>query len=294
MKKKNILPFVLLLFFALRLSAQSDASVTQHAWFKVSKINQKVWRIADGEVDNIYLIEGRDSALLIDTGIGAADLAMFVKSITRLPLIVVNTHSHPDHTGSSYQFAKVYAHPDDFEMIKFFSAKERRKAMLKNMRLPIADAVKAPAYDSSYRVALAPVREGYIFNLGDRKIEVIHVPGHTPGSICLLDHKDKSLYTGDNNNTLVWLHTQDALPLEIYLGSLKKLTNRSREFQTLYPGHGAPLEKSFILDQITCVEQIIDGTCQGKPYESFAGNGLLCGYGKAQVAYDPLKIKSKK
>ena len=254
-----------------------------------------MWLISDGDIDNIYLIEGRDSALLIDTGIGAADLNLFLKSISPLPVIIINTHSHPDHSGSNQQFAKVYAHPDDFNMLRFFGTPEMRRNTMKMMggsRVP--DSLRFQVVDSLYYPALIPIKDGRIFDLGDRKIEVIHVPGHTPGSICLFDQKDKVLYTGDNDNSLVWLHPQDALPLDVYLKSLQKLQHREKEFTTLFPGHGDSIDKSFIQEQIVCAEQIIGGKCVGKPYDSFVGKGLLCGYKRAQIAYDPAKIKSKK
>src|SRR5689334_21871207 len=120
---------LLLVLVSLRLSAQSNPN----PWFTTKKLNNNVWRITDGDIDNVYLITGRDSALLIDTGLGFADLKRFVSTLTTLPLIVVNTHSHPDHTGSSFQFEKVYCHPDDAKMIQFFSSKDMRKASFKNM-----------------------------------------------------------------------------------------------------------------------------------------------------------------
>ena len=104
-------PLLFSSFFMLGLSiflnAQSGGTkLPQHPWFKVKKISEKVWRISDNDIDNIYLVEGRDSAMLIDNGVGAVNLIDFVKSITQLPLIVVNTHSHPDHTGSNHQFSR--------------------------------------------------------------------------------------------------------------------------------------------------------------------------------------------
>lgn len=286
---------LLLVLLTIPVYPQSSTTSNLHPWFKVNKIYERVWQIADGEVDNIYLIEGRDSAMLIDTGLGAANLRDFVKTIMPLPLIVVNTHSHPDHTGSSYQFSKVHAHPDDFEMIRFFSDKENRKNINNNMiAVPVPDSLKFPLTDSLYAVPLVPVKDGHVFDLGDRKIEVIHVPGHTPGSLCLLDHKDKVLFTGDSNNTLVWLHPQDALPLEVYLESLLKLQKRSEGFHTLLPGHGPPIDKNFIDEQVICVQRIIAGECDSKPYDSFVGKGLVCGYKRAQVAYDPEKIRDNR
>src|SRR5688572_23045533 len=275
-------------------SVQAQKINQAHPWFRLEKINDKVWRIADGDIDNIYLIQGKDSALLIDNGTGAANLRDYIKSITTLPLIVVNTHSHPDHTGSINQFEKIHAHPDDFEMIRFFSTKEMRANLAVTMGLNrVPDSLKFHINDSSYMPVLAPVSDGHVFDLGDRTVEVIHVPGHTKGSICLLDHKDKLLYTGDNNNTLVWLHPQDALPLEIYLKSLQKLDDRKKQFTTLLPGHGAPIDKAFIGEQIECTKSIISGKCVGKPYDSFVGKGLVCACKGAQVVYDPAKIKVK-
>lgn len=297
--KSLLLSSFLLFGLSISLIAQSpETKLLQHPWFKVKNISEKVWRISDNDIDNIYLIEGRDSAMLIDNGVGAVNLRDFVKSITRLPLIVVNTHSHPDHTGSNHQFPRVRAHTDELEMIRFFGTKEMRANIAKTMgqgqgQPPLPDSVIFHVTDSLYTPALVPFRDGYVFDLGNRKIEVIHVPGHTKGSICLFDRQDKLLFTGDNNNTLVWLHPQDALPLEIYLQSLRKLQGREKEFKMLYPGHGDPIDTGFIKEQIGCVEEIISGRCVGKPYDSFVGKGLLCGYKRAQVAYDPAKIKAR-
>jgi glyoxylase-like metal-dependent hydrolase (beta-lactamase superfamily II) len=283
------------LFLLFICTIQVIAQPNDHPWFKTKKLNESVWYISDGDADNIYLIVGRDSAMLIDTGIGLANLRSYVRKITRLPLIVVNTHSHPDHTGGSYQFDKVYCHPADVDMINFFNSKEMRKRIAPTMGgIQLADSLKFPLKDSLFTLHLAPVADKRTFNLGDRLIEVVHVPGHTPGSICLLDHKDKYLYTGDNDNILVWLHPQDALPLDVYLTSLEKLSNRNKEFHTLMPGHGAPIDNKFIGEQIECVKTIIAGKCTGEPYDSFVGKGLVCSFQRAKVVYDPAKITSKK
>jgi len=280
-------------FILVLISIQSWAQSNPNPWFSTKKLNNNVWRITDGDIDNVYLIIGRDSAMLIDTGLGFANLKTFVSTLTTLPLIVVNTHSHPDHTGSSFQFEKVYCHGDDVQMIRFFSSKDIRKGSFKNMGgMRVPDSLRIPVKDSLYTVNLAAVKDKHIFDLGDRQIEVIHVPGHTPGSICLLDRKDKYLYTGDNDNILVWLHPQDALPLDVYLKSLEKLQSRTNEFNTLLPGHGDPIDNKFIAEQIGCVKSIISGKCKGDPYDSFVGKGLVCSFNRAKVVYDPAKISS--
>lgn len=282
----------------LKSPVAPEAEFPVHPWFRVKMIAEKVWGISDYGIDNIYLVEGRDSAMLIDNGVGAADLKHFVQSLTRLPLIVVNTHSHPDHTGSNHQFSSIRAHQDELEMIRFFGTKEMRATMAKTMRqgqqpIRLPDSVLFHVTDSLYTPVLVPFKDGYVFDLGNREIEVIHVPGHTKGSICLLDRQARLLFTGDSFGSPVWLHTQDALPVETYRASLWNLLLREREFDGLLPGHGNRLDVEFIKEQIACSDEIISGRCKGKPYESFVGPGLVCGYKRAQIAYNPDRIKGK-
>ena len=253
--------------------------------YTASKVAEGVWTIVESAATpvNIYLVEGKDSALLIDTGYGYGDLKAYVKTLTKLPLIVVNTHGHGDHNGNNSQFSKIYAHSADFNMLNASYNKEKRKKAVAS-----GEAVAPPV--------LMPVKEGYIFNLGDRKLEVIEVPGHTRGSICLLDTKNRILFAGDNTNTLVWLFLKDCYPLEVYLKSLQKVAKRSNEIDTIMPGHNEPLPKAFIDDQIICVKNILAGTCSPVPYNvgSFSAGAMLCAYNNAQVAYDPENLFEKK
>ena len=260
---------------------EAGVKLSAHPWFDVTKITPSVLRIDDHGNDNIYLIIGRDSALLIDSGVGAVDLAGFVKTITHLPLIVVNTHGHPDHVGSNNQFGRVYAHPQEFEMIRHFTEPKAHDAMLQYLDIP--DSLRF--YDSLEAFSLSPVTSGHLFDLGDRQIEVIDVPGHTAGSICLLDKEDQLLFTGDHVKSMAWLHMDEALPIEVYLENLRKLALRKNEFSILLSGHDDPLDIAFLSEQIKCAENIISGSCEGEPYESVVGDGLVCQYERAKIAY---------
>ena len=152
----------------------------------------------------------------------------------------------------------------------------------------VEEAVKVPAAE------LLPLKDGQVFDLGGRKIEVIETPGHTPGEIVLLDAANRIVFTGDNDNALVWLFLPTCRPLEVYLQSLKKLQQRDVDFDKIMPGHGLPLPKSFVGEQVSCAEGILAGTCKGEPYESFAGNALVCRYRSAAVAFDPNNLRVKK
>jgi hydroxyacylglutathione hydrolase len=238
----------------------------EEKWFEVKPAAEGVRRIDDHGTDNLYLVEGEVKALLIDTGIGSGDLAGCVGDITRLPVIVVNTHGHMDHAGGNRHFPAVHAHPLDFEAIKQISART-------------AGSGSVPS--------LQPVREGDMFDLGGRKLEVIEAPGHTPGSIVLLDSANKLLFTGDTNNIIVWMFLKECLPLETYLRTLMKLERRSGEFDVLLPGHGDALDALFLREQMICAQQILGGECRGEKYDTFAGSGLLCSYKRAGIAYNP-------
>jgi glyoxylase-like metal-dependent hydrolase (beta-lactamase superfamily II) len=266
------------------------------SWFKIQLILEKVWRIDDHGDVNIYLVEGDDKALLIDTGNGKADLTACVKNITKLPVIVVNTHGHPDHVGGNFQFSQVFVHPADLNLTNYFLSKAYHEQTIQN-------AIKEnPEFESSFIKSIdgyqqpeyVPVDSGYIFDLGNRKLEVIETPGHTPGSIVLLDAANRLLFSGDNNNPVAWLFLDGCLPLESYLKTLQKLNQRSEEFDNLLPGHGDVMDKSFINEQIICAFNIIHGNCMGKKYENpFVPTALQCTYKRATIAYNPDNIYLK-
>jgi len=267
--------------------------------YKASKVADKVWAIVE-DVNtpvNIYVVEGKDSALIIDTGYGTGDLKTFIQTLTKLPLIVVNTHGHGDHDGNDSQFPNIYAHAADFDMINATFDRNRRKLAI--LSKDKDHKITPDELEAMLNVAppvLVSIKDGYVFDLGGRKLEVIEVPGHTPGSICLLDAGNRILFAGDNTNTIVWLFLKECYPLEVYLKSLQKVERRSKEFDIIMPGHNGPLGKEFLSDQIGCVKSILDGTGSPVPYtkSAFTAGSLICRYKTAQVAYNPNNLHEKK
>lgn len=264
---------------------------SQTKWFTVHPITADVWQIDDHGIDNFYLIKGKEKAMLIDTGTGVTNVRACVDSLTSLPILVVNTHGHPDHAGGNFQFDSVFAHPGDWDMIYQVntptSHTEWVQRMLQEM-LEMEPALLQTVHFDSLR--LKPITNGMIFDLGERRIEVIETPGHTPGSICLWDSSSGLLFTGDNNNRIVWLFLEDALPVEGYLSTLEKLVLRTHRIQKILPGHGEPLDGEFIQEQIQCAKHILRGECQGEFYHTFAGDALLCTYKRAGIAYNPKRV----
>lgn len=277
--------------------SQSAPLNAPDSWFTSVRMSENVIRISDHDVVNMYMVTGTQKAMLIDNGLGVANIRDYIKTLTNIPLIVVITHAHPDHAGGNYQFKEVYIHPDDMTMATGYNNLPKKSGNIGNM---MTGGAKVPDNEmfkdtlNHQTTKMIPISDGQVFDLGGRKIEVIYTPGHTAGEICLLDKENRMLFTGDNDNSLVWLHFSGTLPLEVYLQSLEKINARANEFDNLYPGHGDAVDKTFIAEQISCVKSILDGTCVSKDYDSLVGKGKLCTYKRASVAYNPDNLHIKK
>jgi glyoxylase-like metal-dependent hydrolase (beta-lactamase superfamily II) len=266
--------------------------MTPQDYFKTSMIAEGIWSISGPANDQMYLAVGEEKALLVDTGMGVGDLAAEVRSLTPLPVFVVNTHGHPDHAGGNGGFEEAYLHPADEGIMRRMCADEFRGDDIKNFH---GDGT--PAYQRMLaglvhfrEITFHPLREGMIFDLGGRKFEVLETPGHTPGCVSLLNEAEKVLFTGDMIvQTPVWMYLKHSLPLRSYLVSLRKL--QARDFETLLPGHlPAPLGRGNLEDLIACSQEILERPGIGEHTKTFAGEGLLWKHGLGTIIYDPANI----
>jgi len=217
---------------------------------------------------NMYLVVGKAKALLIDTGNPGNISPEQIKALTDLPLVVVNTHAHPDHSGSNSRFEKVYIHEADLEAGKRYSGGD---------------------------VELIPIKEGYVFDLGGKTLEVIEVRGHTPGSICLLDAQDKLLFGGDTANEETWAQISN-VPLETYKKSMERLLKWRDRYDLLLPGHNGTKPVSYIEELIACADEILAGKVD--PSAQPAAGGLTQGslvhrYRSATIRYNPNNLREK-
>jgi hydroxyacylglutathione hydrolase len=294
---KRIFSISFLACLAVTSAFNSSKGQNIPSWLTSTRISENVIRISDHGSDNMYLVIGTQKAMLIDNGLGVANIRDYIKTLTHLPLIVVITHGHPDHAGANYQFKEVYIHPDDMAMAAVYNNLPKKSGNNAHMMTGGAEVPDNEVFKDTLNhqtTQMIPISDGQVFDLGGRKLEVICTPGHTAGEICLLDKENRMLFTGDNDNSLVWLHISGTLPLEAYLQSLEKINARSKEFDNLYPGHGEAVDKDFVAEQISCVKIILDGTCVSTDYDSFAGKGKLCTYKRASVAYNPDNLYIKK
>lgn len=219
---------------------------------------------------NMYLILGSHSALLLDTGCGLYPLKPIVDDlIGERKLFVLNTHTHWDHILGNTEFEEVYVHkkeakivsnPYDLSFLIDSPCEIVKKYEKQNFSIPPAKIIKK-------------VKDGFEFNLGEMDVKVIHTPGHSPGSICLLTSKNE-LFTSD-----VAYYGDTFLPKRKFfskvLQSLSKLINLSdrQDIFELYPSHQKyPCDKTLLTDLyegISNIENVWDTKVLFEFFESW-------------------------
>lgn len=177
--------------------------------YRVTEIRENVWHIEEGGLDSMYVIKGEKRGLIIDTGTGVGDFKKLAENLlgkeNSLPYDVVLTHGHVDHAGGGSQFEKIFVGEGDKEIAAGISLKDREdyiKRMKKVGASQISPEEIEPCQQTKAKAEYIEIGDGFLFSLGDREIQVFQCPGHTLGSICLLDEKDKLLFSGDNMNDI--------------------------------------------------------------------------------------------
>ena len=278
-------------------------------FFKAEKIADKSWQISQAFTKPsptvyCYLVEGRDYSLLIDSMMGFGILRDFCKTLTNKPIKLVNTHAHWDHIGGNIHFAACYIHHREIPLLQeaVGYTKEQFFAVAKQIALPeYSDQLELDEnFGDAKPMLVFPLYDGDVFDLGDRKIEVMEVVGHTTGSIVLIDQKTRIAYAGDACNTNTLLEFPHSLPVATYMKSLLKFHKRKCDFDMLYCGHEV-LEPSIIDEGIETVARVIAGTDDKYEAIGMLGTPVLYaaekkkdGYGRANgkhfnMSYDPVR-----
>lgn len=167
----------------------------RRAIFRVEMIMPSVFRIDDYFMSSCYLIEGKDNALLIDTGMGEGDFKGIVDRLTSKPVILAITHPHPDHMYHAGLFQKIYIHEDAAD--KFESIFEE----MRNMDISQFDnmyGMKLPELKNKKAMDICRLKDGDCLDLGGGcHIEVIFLPGHTAYDCVFVDDMHQLVFTGD-------------------------------------------------------------------------------------------------
>jgi glyoxylase-like metal-dependent hydrolase (beta-lactamase superfamily II) len=221
-------------------------------WFEIREIEEGVWALAEPHhVEEVvsYLVVGSEQGLLIDTGLGVSDLKDVVTHIAGLPVMVVNTHTHFDRIGCNRQFTRIAVHRAEAgELERGIPA-----AKLHSSYLPEGYFVPASK-------AWRTLDEGDTLDLGGRCLDVLHTPGHSPGSICLWDQKRKLLFTGDTICQGPLYANLPASDFGAYRESIRRLCGLAPQLRMLLPGHcPTPIEPIYILQVARGFQEIVEG-----------------------------------
>ena len=258
-----------------------------------------IWRISDHGQDNIYLVAGSKAALLIDTGWGVGNLPAFAARITRLPLLVANTHGHVDHALGNDQFDRVYIAEADARELEPQGVAGKRAYIRDNLLLTeVQEPPTFRLWGTGARRQTLDLRDGQEIDLGGRTIIALLIPGHTRGSACFLDGSSRVLFVGDSFVPLaawgpMWLHLRESQPLSLYYEGMTGVL-AAGGFEHLLSGHGErDLIPARALDTLLRgVRDLLDGKASGIPEHTFAGDGLRADFQEAGIVYDPAKLGS--
>jgi len=224
-------------------------------WFRVTGIGGGITRIDEPGVHpllqaNIWHVCGRDRDLVVDSGLGVASLRAHLPALFQRDPVLVITHAHLDHLGGAHEFADRLGHaaepladpPPGSLHLDALAAELGLDAALGGERRPdlLLSELPAGLDPEEYRLqGAAPTREvgeGDLVDLGDRVFRVLHLPGHTPGSIGLLDEAGGVLFSGDVVYDDVLLDELTGSSITDYRATMTRLAGL--DVEVVHPGHG--------------------------------------------------------
>ncbi|WP_285767817.1 MBL fold metallo-hydrolase [Peribacillus sp. SI8-4] len=173
-------------------------------WFTVQALDDMTFAISEyGHWEKVhsFLVIGDKRAALIDTGLGIDSIKRITDRLTNLPIIVLTTHVHADHIGGHGEFDRIYVHRDDADWlingIQGLSLKQIRKDISRDITRPLPGSFDPSTYRPYQGTPARLLTDGDTIDIGNRRLDVYHTPGHSPGHISILDQARGYLFTGD-------------------------------------------------------------------------------------------------
>ena len=198
--------------------------------FKITEIEKNTYRILELGGNYLTLLLGTKKAMLIDTGFGFYNSKKVVEKITDLPLIVVNSHGHLDHTGGNYLYNEIYINKND---LKTYSRYEKEKELMIETMKKRYDKLKkeyiwpedfnGKEYVSKTTKKFIPMEDKVKFDLGDRIVEFNKIPGHTLGQMVAFDYQTRILFSSDAVASSLWMYYDEGISLMDYCNNIEKL-----------------------------------------------------------------------
>ena len=226
-------------------------------WFTVQLIDKNTFAISEyGHWEKVhsFLLLGEEKAVLIDTGLGIDNIKRITDQLTTLPIDVFTTHVHTDHIGSHKEFERIYVHEGDKDWlvngIKGLSIEQIRKDISRDITLPIPETFNPNTYKPFQGEPTGLLKDGDIFELGNRRLIIYHTPGHSPGHISIFDKTNGYLFTGDllYNEAPIYAFYPSTNPVDL-VNSLEKIS-KIPNVSMVYGSHNTLGLKPQILEEV--------------------------------------------
>jgi glyoxylase-like metal-dependent hydrolase (beta-lactamase superfamily II) len=231
-------------------------------WFEVYKPAKGVFAIYEphqAEETIGYLIVGEKRALLFDTGMGISDVKKVTAELTKLPIVVLNSHTHDDHVGGNWEFDTVYGMDTEFTRRNAKGSREDAQAEITPDQIcgNFPKGFDAKAYATKPWHVSRFLHDGQTINLGGRTIEVLSTPGHTPDAICILDRGNGLLFTGDTYYPApIWLFRPET-DLDAYEASVKRIAALAPQLRLVLGAHNIPAAQPSVLPRLVLAIQSV-------------------------------------
>lgn len=226
-------------------------------WFTVEHVDADTHIISEyrhWEESHAYLLNGTESSLLIDTGLGICSIYEEVKKWTDKPVAAVATHVHWDHVGGHRYFPQFYAHEAELPWLSgaFPLTLEQIKGFVTE-RCDLPDDFCIDDYVFFQGTPTRVLRDNDRIDLGGRELQVLHTPGHSPGHMCFWEADRGYLFTGD----LVYLGTllayYPSTDPKAYLDSMERIS--ALPVKKVLPAHHSLDIQPSIIQEITAAFQ---------------------------------------
>ena len=212
-------------------------------WFDIEKIDDETFAISEHghwEDFNAYLIISGAEACLIDTGMGVGNIKEVCEKLTKNKIKVITTHTHWDHIGGHQHFDEIYVHQAEVDWL-VNGVPESIHTAIDSLKLEYftKPTPKDFVLENYKRFQGQPSRiltDGDIIKVGDRRLEVLHTPGHSPGHICIWEKDKGYLFSGDllyKGTLFIFFESTDPL---VFAESVNKISTL-KGIECIFPSH---------------------------------------------------------